>query len=121
MKKPRNSYLLGLLLLAPIATSLAGGEAMGKPASESLGFKSVPDNHCQQRDHHGQLALLINLDPSRTIRYRLSRYYSNRRQPGIARGNIAPGEEVKLGCTRIHGREQVWKITRAEFLPTDTD
>ena len=112
--------VLALLLLSHINTSHADGNHMDTPATQAaamLKFRAVPDNHCQQRDHHGQLALLVNADPVQAIQYRLTRYFGDKRQPGIARGDIAPGEEVKLGCTRIDGREQVWKITRVSFLP----
>ncbi len=113
-----------LLLLIHIGASHADGktpEDLSKQAAALLEFRAVPDNHCQQRDHHGKLALLVNLDPGQAIKYRLTRYFNNKPQPGITRGDIAPGEQIKLGCTRIHGREQVWKITRAHFLPVSGD
>ena len=115
---------LALLLAAHIDTSHADSDDRGHAVTQAaamLRFRAVPDNHCQQRDHHGKLALLINNDPTQAIRYRLARYFGDKRQPGISRGDIAPGEEVKLGCTRIDGREQVWKITRAIFLPSPPD
>jgi len=122
MKKNLLSLpVLALLLLTHINTSHADGKDRGDTATQAaamLKFRAIPDNHCQQRDHHGKLALLINNHPAQSIKYRLVRYFGDKRQPGIARGDISPGEEVKLGCTRIHGREQVWKITRASFLPT---
>ena len=85
-------------------------------AAEYLEFLSIQDGHCHNLSEGGQLCLLKNNHPTKKIKFRLERYFVGVRQPGLVVGVIGPGgEPVRLGCTRVDGREQDWKVRLATF------
>ena len=84
-------------------------------AQAALRIISVPDGRCHILNEGGELTVLHNDDPSRTIRYRLVRLFVDRPQ-GLMDGEIPPGPTpVKLGCSRVGGRAQTWQVKRADF------
>jgi len=86
-------------------------------AGAFLKFSSEIDGRCQILSDGGKLFIMTNVHPSRSISYRLIRYFAGVPQPGRAMGTIAPGAAPKqLGCTRVDGREQRWEIQLAEFV-----
>lgn len=89
-------------------------EVQARPA-EFLTFETVLDGKCHILSEGGKLVLLRNTHPTRAIAYRLERRFVNRPQ-GLMDGTIGPGAETqKLGCDRVGGRAQTWKVKRAEF------
>lgn len=84
-------------------------------AAAYLEFESKADGRCQILSDGGKLRVMRNVHAERAIAYRLTRIFVGVRQ-GLAQG-IAPagGEAVKLGCTRVDGRDQEWSIERAVF------
>jgi hypothetical protein len=86
-------------------------------ASTELEFQAIDDGHCQNLSEGGKLQVMKNKHPSKPVKYRLVRYFAGTPQPGLIPGVAEPsGEEVKLGCTRVDGREQRWEIQRAVFV-----
>jgi len=90
--------------------------AAAAAAGDYLAFESVLDGRCHNLSQGGKLRLMRNTHERQPIRYRLIRYFADKRQAGRVTGEIAPGgDPVKLGCTRVDGREQRWEIGRARF------
>lgn len=90
-------------------------QAAEQTAAAALRIISVPDGRCHILSEGGQLTVLHNDDPSRTIRYRLVRLFVDRPQ-GLMDGEIPPGPApVKLGCSKVGGRAQTWQVKRADF------
>ena len=111
----RGSRLLGLAVVLCCGWN-SGNAAEATGASAALRIEAVADGRCHILSEGGQLAVLHNDDPSRTIRYRLVRLFVDRPQ-GLMDGEIPPGTTpTKLGCTRVGGRAQTWQVKRAEFL-----
>lgn len=91
------------------------GAAAEESAVASLRIVSVPDGRCHILSEGGELTVLHNDDPSRTIRYRLVRLFVDRPQ-GLMDGEIPAGPApVKLGCSKVGGRAQTWQVKRADF------
>jgi hypothetical protein len=81
-----------------------------------LEFESVGDGRCQILSKGGKLRVLHNRHPKLTIDFRLTRIFAGKPQglsTGIAEPNAPP---VKLGCTRVDGREQDWVLERVRFV-----
>lgn len=107
----RRACVAGCLLWLGASAALADNRA----AQDFLTVKSQNDGRCQILSEGGKLVVLRNTHPDRSIRYRLVRYFMDVPQSRVV-GAIAPGEEgQKLGCSRVDGRDQFWKIERAEF------
>ena len=103
-----------LLSLSPLAPRAS--EVLDEPRSY-LQFEAKIDGKCHNLSAGGKLQIMRNAHPTRSIDFRLIRYYIDVRQRGRATG-IAPagGEVVKLGCTLVGGRPQRWEIERARFI-----
>lgn len=113
----------GILAAMALLCALGGDPAAGSPAAEPAGdaaaqlaFESHPDGKCHILSEGGKLRLMRNVHPERAVHYRLIRYFAGRPQPGRVTGTIAPDDTpVRLGCTRVDGREQHWEIESATF------
>ncbi len=104
-------WVLGLLACGCLSP-VTGAE---ETAAAALRIVSVPDGRCHILSEGGELTVLHNDNPSRTIRYRLVRLFVDRPQ-GLMDGEIPPGPEpVKLGCSKVGGRAQTWQVKRADF------
>jgi hypothetical protein len=91
-------------------------------AADALAFEAVLDGRCQILSAGGKLQVVTNTDPTRRVRYRLVRVFADTPQAGRVIGELGPGEgPVKLGCTRVDGREQRWDVLSAEFIDTDSE
>ncbi|MEX2480866.1 MAG: hypothetical protein WD928_08395 [Gammaproteobacteria bacterium] len=101
-------------LLAAAVT--AGASSDPNDAARFVEFESVPDGRCQILSDGGKLRILRNTHGAHAINYRVERIFAGSHRQGLADG-IAPagGEAVKLGCTRVDGREQDWILDRARF------
>lgn len=107
---------LAALLLVP-ARSLA--EAPTGPAVSALVFEEQLDGKCQILSEGGKLVVLRNThaDSAQAIRYRLVRMFLGVPQ-GRIDGQIAPADgPQKLGCNRVNGRRQYWRVERASLVP----
>jgi len=112
------------LLLAGYGAAASGGtegaatEGTAEEAEEAAAFLEmyqVLDAKCQGL-RRGDMRMIRNRHPSLAIRYRLKRHLANKPQAGLVTGLIPPGEEgERLGCELLSGREQRWKVLRAEF------
>ncbi|MEQ8659206.1 MAG: hypothetical protein RLW62_00165 [Gammaproteobacteria bacterium] len=108
----RAARLFSLVVVLCAATPAA---ASGDAAS-FLTFESVNDGRCLNLSEGGKLRILRNTHASRDIAYRLTRMFAGNHPQGLSKGRApAGGEPVKLGCTRVDGREQDWIVERAHF------
>lgn len=65
----------------------------------------------------GDMRVLVNNHPDKTLQYRLVRKLSGKRQASIIQDTIKPGNEGhKLGCELLDDREQTWEIVRAQYV-----
>ncbi len=91
----------------------ASGDA---DAAAFLALESVNDGRCQNLSEGGKLRVLRNTHAERDISYRLIRMFAGNHPQGRSVGHApAGGAAVKLGCTRVDGREQDWIVERARF------
>lgn len=82
-----------------------------------LEFSSVLDGKCQILSEGGKLRVVKNIHPDKNIRYRFVRMFSGKPQAGLVIGTIEHGNKpVKLGCTRVDGRDQSWEVKIARFI-----
>lgn len=113
---PRLRTLRALSLAAVLA---AGGTVNASSGSDDAArfveFESVPDGRCQILSDGGKLRILRNTHDARAINYRVVRIFAGNHRQGLADGIAPAGETVKLGCTRVDGREQNWTLHRARF------
>lgn len=111
-----SQALIRALLCASLLAFGTGLAAAPKdPAKPYLSLTPQNDGKCQILSEGGKLVVLRNTHPDRSIRFRLIRYFMDVPQSRVV-GAIAPGDEgQKLGCSRVDGREQFWKIERADF------
>lgn len=85
--------------------------------SQYIKFASVLDGRCQNLSSGGKLRIVKNTHHDKTIKYRFVRMFAGRPQAGITKGILEPGEKVvKLGCTKVDGREQTWEIQILNFV-----
>ncbi|MEQ8231796.1 MAG: hypothetical protein RLW61_15760 [Gammaproteobacteria bacterium] len=111
--RARPLAALVVLLLPTIAAASAGD------ATSFLTFESVNDGRCLNLSEGGKLRILRNTHSERDIEYRLTRMFAGNHPQGLSKGRApAGGEAVKLGCTRVDGREQDWVVERARFATT---
>lgn len=69
----------------------------------------------------GDIRMLRNTHPGKTIEYRMIRLLGGLRQASLIEDIIKPGDEgQKLGCEILDGREQTWEIVRARFVEPET-
>ena len=100
----------------PVDAATGTAPAAGEPGS-FLKFEDVLDGRCYILSAGGKLTVMHNTHPEHTIRFRLIRFFANKRQRGRATGDIAPGDKpTKLGCSQVDGRPQEWRIERASFV-----
>ena len=116
--KPRKRcprLLFGALLLPTLAWA-----ATSDPAAESaLVFEEQLDGKCQILSEGGKLVVLRNAHADRAVRYRLVRMFLGVPQSRVD-GEIGPGETPqKLGCNRVNGRKQYWRVERAALVPPE--
>lgn len=107
----------GMMVLGQVnpLTADAAGESANVPGSY-LEFVSERDGHCQNLSAGGQLRLLYNRHPTRSVEYRLIRSFAGDHIQGRVVGVVPPGSGGdKLGCTEVDGRPQDWRIERARF------
>jgi len=106
--------LAALIFLPASAGVAASGSA--ESAATYLTFETKLDGRCQNLSEGGKLAVMHNTHPDRKIDFRLIRYYVDVPQQGRATGTAdAGGATVKLGCSRVGGRQQRWVLERATF------
>lgn len=90
-------------------------------ARAALVLEEQLDGKCQILSEGGKLVVLRNTDPDQAVRYRLVRMFLGVPQSRID-GRIGPGEAPqKLGCNRVNGRRQSWRVERAAFAPPDNE
>jgi len=88
-----------------------------KSPGDYLEFYSVLDGKCQILSNCGKLRLVKNNHPDKAIKYRFNRIFAGKRQASMTIGVLEPGgKPVKLGCTKVDGREQTWEISVAKFV-----
>ncbi len=120
MQAPRPSRRR---LLGPALTLLSFGlNGHASPLAEDPGaiafleFATKLDGRCQILSAGGKLRVLRNTHAEKAIKYRLVRMFVGVAQ-GLSVGVVPPGGEVvKLGCTRVDGRQQEWIVERASFI-----
>ncbi|MDA0821471.1 MAG: hypothetical protein O3C28_03500 [Proteobacteria bacterium] len=99
-----------------LSASAAAREPVYK-AESFLSFEDQADGRCQNLSSGGKLTVIRNAHPTKTIRFRLIRYFVDVRQEGRATGVLLPDSEpAKIGCNRVDGRRQRWVVEKAEFL-----
>lgn len=92
------------------------GAAGPVAAATYLELVAEPDGRCQILSEGGQLEVLYNRHPDQAVEYRLLRVFAGDHPQGLVTGIAPPGPEgTKLGCTRVDGRIQEWRIQRARF------
>lgn len=85
-------------------------------AADYLELVAEPDGRCQILSEGGQLEVLYNRHPDQAVEYRLLRVFAGDHPQGLVTGIALPGADgIKLGCTRVDGRIQAWRIQRARF------
>jgi hypothetical protein len=113
-----SQSVLGLLFLVTFSFAPVPQVTANELASEAASYltvETVLDGRCHNLSEGGKLAVLRNTHPSKTIRYRLLRLFIDRPQ-GLLDGSLAPAEGVqKLGCDKVGGRAQTWRVKRARF------
>lgn len=103
-------FALGLLVAS------ASGASGSTDAAAFLALESVNDGRCQNLSEGGKLRILRNMHAERDVSYRLIRMFAGNHPQGRSVGRApAGGAAVKLGCTRVDGREQDWVVERARF------
>ncbi|MEM7540834.1 MAG: hypothetical protein AAF384_04520 [Pseudomonadota bacterium] len=103
-------------MLLVLLTATTGAAADNERPASFLQMTSVLDGKCQILSDGGKLRVLKNVHEERAVKYRLERVFVGKPQ-GLAVGVAPPqGATIKLGCTRVDGREQEWRLVRAEFI-----
>jgi len=121
MVQVMNPSRPGRFLAACLALSLTAGGAWAAvgssdEASAALVFEEQLDGKCQILSAGGKLVVLRNTHRFSTVRYRLVRMFLGVPQSRID-GEIAPGAAPqKLGCSRVNGRRQFWRVERAALI-----
>lgn len=96
--------------------STANAPAADEAAASALVFEEQLDGKCQILSQGGKLVVLRNTHPARPVRYRLVRMFLDTPQ-GRLDGQIAPADAPqKLGCNRVNGRRQYWRVERATLV-----
>lgn len=115
MKRLERLAVAALAAIACCAGPLQATAAEPLPAAV-LVFEEQPDGKCQILSEGGKLVVLRNVHVSQAIRYRLVRMFLDVPQ-GRVDGEIGPGATPqKLGCNRVNGRRQSWRVERATFV-----
>ncbi|MGV0006182.1 MAG: hypothetical protein ACNYPG_06120 [Candidatus Porifericomitaceae bacterium WSBS_2022_MAG_OTU9] len=107
---PQTIIATLLLLVAALpAIAAAGGDA-----GDHLEMYRKNENVCLQLNR-GKMIMLRSTHPQRNIDYRMARHLATVRQGGFTVGSIGPGATEALGCERVDGLWQEWKLLRAIF------
>lgn len=117
--KLNRSPQLSYVLIASLLVAIEPGSASEPPAvaEDFLQFETKIDGRCHNLSEGGKLTVMKNLHPSKTIEFRLIRYFVEVRQRGRATGTAEPGGEgIKIGCSQVGGRPQRWVVERATFI-----
>ncbi|MEX2516615.1 MAG: hypothetical protein WD572_06855 [Gammaproteobacteria bacterium] len=109
------TYALLPALLSPVL--FASASDADETASSYLKIDKEFSGKCQGL-RRGDMRVLINTHVDKIIEYRMIRLLADKRQAGLNRDRIGPGEDntQKLGCETIDGMEQTWEITSAHFV-----
>lgn len=84
-------------------------------AADYLSLEAVADGKCQILSEGGKLVIMRNTHPDRPIAYRLIRTFAKVPQSRVV-GVVEPASDgQRLGCNRVDGRDQSWRIERAAF------
>lgn len=111
-----HGHLAACLALSLVAGGASAAAGSSEEASAALVFEEQLDGKCQILSAGGKLVVLRNTHGSRGVRYRLVRMFLGVPQSRID-GEIAAGEAPqKLGCNRVNGRRQFWRIERAALV-----
>jgi len=84
-------------------------------AETFISFEYRADGKCQILSEGGKLVMLHNTHPNREISYRLVRYFAGVPQTRVFGQLKAADAGEALGCNRVDGRDQLWKVERASF------
>lgn len=96
--------------------SAASRPGADEAAAAALVFEEQLDGKCQILSQGGKLVVLRNTHPAQPVRYRLVRMFLGTPQ-GRLDGQIAPADPPqKLGCNRVNGRRQYWRVERATLV-----
>lgn len=117
---PVSLLFLSIAFAAPLAnageSNNENNAASGKEAVAYLEIYKEFSGKCMGL-RRGDMRLLRNTHPDKTIEFRMIRLLDGQRQASIIRDTIAPGSEgQKLGCELLDDREQTYEITRARFV-----
>jgi hypothetical protein len=117
---PQNLWVTGLptliLSFACLSSVCHPTWATEKERAEAfVSFEYRADGKCQILSEGGKLVVLHNSHPNREISYRLVRYFAGVPQTRVVGQLNASGAGEPLGCSRVDGRDQLWKVERASF------
>ena len=105
-----------MLAFACLSTVCRSTWAVETASAEAfVSFEYRPDGKCQILSEGGKLVVLHNSHPNREISYRLVRYFAGVPQTRVVGQLKASSAGEALGCNRVDGRDQLWKIERASF------
>lgn len=120
MKTSTITFSMAVLLLIPLIGHADGPEQNEDPGAYIEFYKDF-DGRCQGL-RRGDIRLMRNVHPDKAIKYRLVRLLGGRRTVSLIQGTIEPREEgQRLGCEILEGREQIWQLVRAEFIPASPE
>ncbi|MGH8602619.1 MAG: hypothetical protein ACREXR_07530 [Gammaproteobacteria bacterium] len=112
-------FLYGYVSVAGAPIGCPAGDAApvsGDPRSY-LEFIANSDGKCTILSTGGRLQSIKNNHLSKTIRYRLVRYIAGKPQPSFTSGTVGPvGQMSALGCDRVDGQDQSWRIESARYV-----
>ncbi len=104
-------------LAAPCDEDKGSASTQEEVPDNYIEFESVLDGRCQILSARGKLRVVKNTHPNKAIKYRFTRLFAGKRQAGLAMGTIeADGKPVKLGCTKVDGKDQTWEIKVVSFV-----
>lgn len=103
------------------------GSGAGFPTEEDVPLNGDPrpyvefianlDGKCYILSAGGRLQSIKNNHLSKTIRYRLVRYFAGKPQPSLVAGTVGPAGQTKpLGCDRVDGQDQTWRLESARYV-----
>jgi hypothetical protein len=111
----RYCFYVLVLVLAQTAPASDEGLARADPRSY-LEFVAKIDGKCHILSAGARLQSIKNNHDSRAIRYRLVRYIAGKPQPSYTTGTVASGRMSALGCDRVQGQEQSWRLDSARYV-----
>jgi hypothetical protein len=97
-----------------LAAALSPAPAEEDPAA-FVEFVKDFDANCVRWEGH--MVMIRSTHPSRRIKVTLERQFMGKPTGDRSRSELAPGGEPdRLGCSRVQGGTQEWKITRVELV-----